>query len=159
MKYLCSLGPWMKCNVNITLLCCNRDIISTWSVRKSVPWLRYFEKNYIFTCHGWYELCMNGYVNRSIGRPTPFIKTRNENLKCNTNVHVRTCSYDVYEYTYVVFVLWGCYIVKSHEDTINKSTICVTCHSTLLYKLMMIMSLEQECKPMSIKIYYYGHVY
>jgi hypothetical protein len=140
-------------------LCCNRDIISTWSVRKSVLRLGYFEKNYIFTCYEWYELCMNGYVSRSIGRPTPFVKTCNENLKWNMNVHVRTCSYDVYEYTYVVFVLWECYVVKSHEDRINKSIICVTCRSTLLYKLVMIMRLEHEYEPMSMKIYYYRHVY
>jgi hypothetical protein len=48
---------------------------------------------------------MNRHVNRSISRPTPFVKTCNEKLKWNIDVYVQTCSYVVYEYTYVVFFL------------------------------------------------------
>jgi hypothetical protein len=42
--------------------------------------------------------------------------------------------------------------VKSHEDYINESTNCVICCSALLYKLMMITRLEQECEFMSMSI-------
>jgi hypothetical protein len=161
MKELCSFGPWMKCNVNIALLCfkllimleiilcCNRDIIPTWCVRKFIPRLTHFEKNYIFVCYGWYKFCMNWRVNRSICHQTPFVKT----LKWNTDVHVRTCRYDVYEYTYVVFFLWGCYVVKLQDDKINESTSWVTCCSTLLYKLVMITRLERECEFMSMSMW------
>jgi hypothetical protein len=62
------------------------------------------------------------------------------------DVYVRTCTCDVYEYTYVVFFLWGCYVMKLHEVRINKSTSCVTCCSTLLDELVMITRLEQECE-------------
>ena len=96
---------------------------------------------------------MNKCVNRSISCSTPFVKTCNEKLKWNTDVYVRTCRCDVYEYTYVVFFLWGCYVVKLHEVMINESTSCVTCRSTLLYELVMIMRLEQECKFMSMSIW------
>jgi hypothetical protein len=48
---------------------------------------------------------MNGCVNHPISRPTPFIETSNEKLKWNTDVNVRTSSYDVYEYAYEVFIL------------------------------------------------------
>jgi hypothetical protein len=111
MKELRSFDPWMKCNVNIALLCflklpimleitlcCNRFIIPTWCVRKFVSRFTHFEKNYIFACYGWYEFCMNGHVNHSISRLTPFVKTSNEKLKWNTNVvNVRTSWYDVYK--------------------------------------------------------------
>jgi hypothetical protein len=70
-------------------LCCNRDIIPTRCVRKSISWLTHFEKNYIFTCYRWYEFCMTRCVNLSISHPTPFVKTFNEKLKWNTNVNVR----------------------------------------------------------------------
>jgi hypothetical protein len=43
---------------------------------------------------------MTRRVNLSISHPT-----FNEKLKWNTDVNVRTCKYDVYEYTYVVFFL------------------------------------------------------
>jgi hypothetical protein len=124
MKQLCSFGLWMKCNVDIAFyvfkllimleitLCCNRDIIPTWCVRKSISQLTYFEKNCIFACYGWYELCMNRRFNRSISCPTPFVKTCNEKLKWNMDVYVQTCRCDMYEYTNVVLFLWGCYIVK-----------------------------------------------
>jgi hypothetical protein len=107
----------MKCNVNILyyvfklpimfeiILCYNRDIKPIWRVRKSISRLIYFEKNDIFTCYELYEFCMNRRVNRSISRPTSFVKTCNEKLKWNTNVYVRTCRYDVYEYTYMVLFL------------------------------------------------------
>ena len=36
----------------------------------------------------------------------------------------------------------------------NESTSCVTCHSTLLYELMMIMRLEQECEFITMLIWY-----
>jgi len=48
---------------------------------------------------------MNRHVNRSISRLTPFVKICNKKLKWNTDVCARTCKYDVYEYTYVVFFL------------------------------------------------------
>jgi hypothetical protein len=96
-------------------LCFNRDIIPTRCVRKSISWLTHFEKNYIFTCYRWYECCMTRRVNLSISHPT-----FNEKLKWNTDVNVRTCKYDVYEYTYVVFFLWGCHVVKLHEVRIMK---------------------------------------
>jgi hypothetical protein len=47
---------------------------------------------------------MNERVNHSISHPTPFVNTSNEKLKWNTNVNVRTSLYDVYEYTYEVFI-------------------------------------------------------
>jgi len=125
-------------------LCCNRDIIPTWCVRKFVSRLSYFEKNYIFACYGWYELCINRRVNHSISRPTPFVKTCNEKLKWNTDVYMRTCRCDVYKYTYVVFFLWECYVVKLYEVRINESTSCVTCRSTLLYELVMITRLNKN---------------
>jgi len=37
-------------------------------------------------------------------------------------------------------------------DQDNKSTSCVTCCSTLLYDLVMLMRLEQECGSMSMLI-------
>jgi hypothetical protein len=133
MKKLCFFDPWMKCNVNIVLLCffklpimieiilcCNRDIMPTWCVRKSVSRLTHFEKNYIFACYGWYEFCMNRRVNHSISRLAPFVKTCNEKLKWNTDMYVQTYRFDVYKYTYVVFFLWGCYVVKLHEVKITK---------------------------------------
>ena len=40
-----------------------------------------------------------------------------------SHVYVRTCKYDVYEYTHVVFFLWGCYIVKLHEVRITKGLV------------------------------------
>ena len=62
MKELCSFGPWMKCKINIVLLCflklliileitlcCNRDIIPTWYVRKFVLRLTHFEKQFIYS--------------------------------------------------------------------------------------------------------------
>jgi hypothetical protein len=123
-------------------LCCNRNIIPTWCLKKSVSQLKHFEKNYIFVCYRWYEFCKNRRVNRSISHPTLFVKTCNEKLKWNTDVYVRTSRCDLYEYTYVVFFLWGCYVVKLHEVRINESTSCVTCRSTLLYELVMITRLE-----------------
>ena len=132
MKELCSFGPWMKCNVNILyyvfkfpimleiILCYNKDIIPTWRVRKSVSQLTYFEKNYIFACYGWYEFCMNKRINCSIIRPASFVKTWNEKLKWNTDVYVRICRYDVYEYMYMIFFLWGCYVMKLHEVRVTK---------------------------------------
>jgi len=48
---------------------------------------------------------MNRHVNRSISHPTSFVKTCNDKMKWNTDVNVRSCRYDVYEYTYVVFFL------------------------------------------------------
>jgi hypothetical protein len=134
-------------------LCCNKDIIPTWCTRKSVLRLTHVEKNCIFACYGWCEFCMNRRVNHSISRPTPFVKTCNEKLKCNTDVYVLTCRCDVYEYTYVVFFLWGCYIVKLHEAKINESISCVTCCLTLLYELVMITRLEHECEFMSMSIW------
>jgi len=134
-------------------LCCNRDIIPTWRVRKFILLLVHFEKNYIFACYKWYEFCLNIRVNRSISWPTSFVKTCNGKLKWNTNVYVWTCRYDVYEYTYVVFFLWGCYIMKLHKVRINKSTSCVTCRSTLLYELMMITRLKHESEFMSMSIW------
>jgi hypothetical protein len=133
-------------------LCCNMDIIPTWCVRKFVSQLTYFEKNYIFTCYRWCEFCINRRVNRSISRSTSFVKTCNEKLKWNMDVYVRICSYDVYEYTYVVFFLWGYYVVKLHEARMNESTSCVTCRPTLLYELVMITRLEQECEFMRMSI-------
>ena len=76
-------------------LCCNKDIIPTQCVRKSISQLTHFENNYIFACYEWYEFCMNRCVNRSISRPIPFVKTCNEKLKWNTDVYVWTCRYDV----------------------------------------------------------------
>jgi hypothetical protein len=103
------------------ILCYNRDIIPTWCIRKFVSRHTHLEKNYIFVCYGWYELCMNRHVNRSISRPTPFVETCNEKkLKWNTYVNVRSCWYDVYEYTYAVFILWGCHVVKLHKVRIMK---------------------------------------
>jgi len=101
-------------------LCCNRDIIPIWCVRKSISRFTDFEKNYIFACYGWYEFCLNRRVNRSISRPTPFVKTCNEKIKWKMDVYVRTYRYDVYEYTYVVFFLWECYVVNLHEVRIMK---------------------------------------
>jgi hypothetical protein len=63
---------------------------------------------------------MNKHVNRSISHPTPFVKTCNEKLKWDMDVYVRTCRYDMYEYTHVVFFLLGCYIMKLHEVRIMK---------------------------------------
>jgi hypothetical protein len=40
---------------------------------------------------------MNGHVNHSISRPTPFVETSNEKLKWNTDVNMRPSSYDVYD--------------------------------------------------------------
>jgi hypothetical protein len=48
---------------------------------------------------------MNRCVNRSISHPTFFVKNRNDKMKWNTDVNVRSCRYDVYEYMYVVFFL------------------------------------------------------
>jgi hypothetical protein len=126
-------------------LCCNKNIIPTWCVRKSISRLTHFEKNYIFACYGWYgwyEFYMNRRVNHSISRPTPFVKTCNEKFKWNMDLYVRICRYDVYEYTYVVFFLWECYVVKLYMVMINESTSCVTCRSTLLSELVMITRLE-----------------
>ena len=120
MKELCSFGSWMKCNVNIALLCflklpimleitlcCNRDIIPTWYVRKFVSRLTHFEKNYIFACYGWYEFCMNKHINRSISDPTPFVKTCNEKLKWNMDLYVIT-----YRYMCMNIHMW----YSSYED-------------------------------------------
>jgi hypothetical protein len=80
-------------------LCCNKDIIPPWCVRKSISRLINFERNCIFACYGWYEFCMNRRINRSISHPTPFVKTCNEKLKWNMDVYVWTCI------SYVVFFL------------------------------------------------------
>jgi hypothetical protein len=45
-----------------------------------------------------------------------------------------------------------CYEITWGQD--NKSTSCVTCSSTLLYELVMIMRLKQECEFMSMSIWY-----
>jgi hypothetical protein len=36
---------------------------------------------------------------------------------------------------------------------VNESASCVTCYSTLLYELVMITRLEQECEFMSMSIW------
>jgi len=54
--------------------------------------------------------------------------------------------------------VWGihlmrmsCYEITWGQD--NKSTSCVTCCSTLLYEIVMITGLEQECEFMSMSIW------
>jgi hypothetical protein len=101
-------------------LCCNMDIIPPWCVRKSALRFAHFEKNHIFACNGWYEFRMNRHINHSISRLTPFIKTCNE-------------KYDVYEYTYVVFFLWGYYVVKLHEVRITKVLVVYLPFDTLVW--------------------------
>jgi hypothetical protein len=155
MKELCSFGPWMKCNVNIALLyflkvlimlkitlCCNRDIIPTWCVRKSVSQLTFW-KEYIFTYYGWYKFCMNRRINHLISRPTPCVKTCNEKLKWDTEVYVPICRYDMYEWIYACDILLTrmlYYEITWGQD--NESISYVTCCSALLYELVMIMRLE-----------------
>jgi hypothetical protein len=133
MIKLRSFGTWMKCNANIALLCffllpimleiilcCNRDVIPTWCVRKSISQLTHFEKNYIFARYGWYEFYINRHVNHSISRSNPVVKTSNKKFKWKMDVNVWTCWYDVYEYTYEVFILWRCHIMKLYEVRITK---------------------------------------
>jgi len=42
--------------------------------------------------------------------------------------------------------------VKLYEVRINESTSCVICRLILLYELVMIMRLEQECEFISMSI-------
>ena len=132
MKELCSFGPWVKCNVNIVLLCffklpimleitlcCNRDIIPTWCIRKSISRPTHLKRIiYSYVMGDMSSIWTDVY--RSISHPTAFVKTCNDKMKWNTNVNVRSCRYDVYEYTYVVFFLWGCHVVKLHKVRITK---------------------------------------
>jgi hypothetical protein len=46
----------------------------------------------------------------------------------------------------------SCYEITWGQD--NKSTNCVTCCSTLLYELVMLMRVEQECEFVSMSIWY-----
>jgi len=75
-------------------------------------------------------------------------------MKWNTDVNVWSCRYDVYEYMYMVFFLWGCHVMKLHEVMITKSTSCVTCYSALSYELVMITRLEHECEFISMSRWY-----
>jgi hypothetical protein len=113
--------------------------LSLWEVsRTKKKFHRFWLEKAKLLHYRWYEFCMNRWVNCSISRSTPFGKTCNEKLKWNTNVYVRTCRCDVYEYTYVVSFLRGCYVVKLHEVRINESISFVTCRSTLLRRLCVI---------------------
>jgi hypothetical protein len=120
-------GPWMKCNANIVLLyffkfsimlgiilCCNRDIIPTWWVGKSVSQLTHFERTiYSHVMSDMSSIWTDVLITKLVVRPL-FVKSSNEKLKWNMDVNVRTSWYDVclYIYIYIYIYKWGIHLIR-----------------------------------------------